>query len=54
MSKDKLPETCIDCPHVIENIEEFEDGGCAWYECALTGQMIKDMDDCPIIKEEDE
>lgn len=54
MSKEKLPETCIDCPHVIENIEEYEDGGCAWYECAFTGQTIEEMKMCPIVKEEDE
>ena len=45
---------CLNCKYCIENIEEFEDGGWAWHECGLTGQMIEHIEDCPIVRGEDE
>lgn len=45
----------VNCPHCIENIEEFGNGkGCAWYECECTGKMVEHMEECPEKKEDEE
>ena len=40
---------CINCPHVIVNIEEYDDGTfCTWYECDKTGSVIQEENKCPL------
>lgn len=40
---------CINCPHVIVNIEEYDDGTfCNWYECDKTGSVIQEENECPL------
>lgn len=49
MTKNKIVNKCINCPHVLENIEDFGDGtGCAWYECRKTGSMMQEENECPL------